>query len=300
MGPSTRVPTRSLRTLAFLVPAALGGGYVAAQEPEAGDTSRPVVLVPEAVWDGVADAPGARLGRAWSAATRIDAVGPAARVRSPAGRRTGRARGSDAHSGTHRGPLAPLPAPVRRGALGRPGAEGAARGPHGARGRPRGRHAPRRRHHRARPRHRGRPTTTCSCGGRSSRASCPARGSSRPPARSSPPAATPRGAPTTPSTRRRAPRRRAGRRRSCGSCATRSAGAPTGSRSTPTTAGGRTAKAKPTFSQEELERAGGDGAGCRRAGGRARDDRGGDAAGGARRRRDDRARRRAGRPRCSG
>jgi imidazolonepropionase-like amidohydrolase len=84
MGPATHVPLRSLRTLAFLVPAALGGGYVAAQQPEAGDTSRPVVLVPAAVWDGVADAP----ARGWVVVVRgarIAAVGPAERVEVPSG-----------------------------------------------------------------------------------------------------------------------------------------------------------------------------------------------------------------------
>jgi imidazolonepropionase-like amidohydrolase len=84
MGPATNVPLRSLRTLAFLVPAALGGGYVAAQQPEAGDTSRPVVLVPAAVWDGVADAP----ARGWVVVVRgarIAAVGPAERVEVPSG-----------------------------------------------------------------------------------------------------------------------------------------------------------------------------------------------------------------------
>jgi imidazolonepropionase-like amidohydrolase len=82
MGPSTNVPTRSLRALAFLVPAALGGGHLAAQQPEAGDTSRPVVLVPAAVWDGVADAP----ARGWVVVVRgarIAAVGPAERVEVP-------------------------------------------------------------------------------------------------------------------------------------------------------------------------------------------------------------------------
>jgi imidazolonepropionase-like amidohydrolase len=84
MDPSTPVPLQSLRTLAVLVPCALWSGHLAAQQPEARDTSRPVVLVPAAVWDGVADAP----ARGWVVVVRgarIAAVGPAERVEVPSG-----------------------------------------------------------------------------------------------------------------------------------------------------------------------------------------------------------------------
>ena len=80
---STPVPLRSLAILAPLVPAAFVGGHVAAQQPAA-DTSRPVVVVPAAVWDGVADAP----ARGWVVVVRgarIAAVGAAERVDVPAG-----------------------------------------------------------------------------------------------------------------------------------------------------------------------------------------------------------------------
>src|SRR5437773_10221728 len=57
----------------------------AAAAPSAADRARaPVVLVPDAVWDGVADAP----QRGWIVVvrgSRIEAAGPAARVAAPAG-----------------------------------------------------------------------------------------------------------------------------------------------------------------------------------------------------------------------
>ena len=59
----------------------------AAAAPSAADRARaPVVLVPDAVWDGVADAP----QRGWIVVvrgSRIEAAGPAARVAAPAGGR---------------------------------------------------------------------------------------------------------------------------------------------------------------------------------------------------------------------
>ena len=71
-----------------------------------------------------------------------------------------------------------------------------------------------------------------------------------------------------------------GATRSRGWSGVRSATAPTGSRSTPTTAWGPRGELRPTFTLEELKRGGRGGARARPAGGRARDDRGGDAAGG--------------------
>ena len=71
-------------TLAALAVAALPGSFATAQQPSAADTARPVVLVPAAVWNGVAEAP----ARGWVVVfrgTRIAAVGPADRVEVPAG-----------------------------------------------------------------------------------------------------------------------------------------------------------------------------------------------------------------------
>jgi imidazolonepropionase-like amidohydrolase len=62
--------------------AALRGGQTTAQQPTVPDTSRPVLVVPEAVWDGVAKAP----ARGWVVVVRgarITAVGPAQRVEVP-------------------------------------------------------------------------------------------------------------------------------------------------------------------------------------------------------------------------
>jgi imidazolonepropionase-like amidohydrolase len=84
MARSTLVPLQVLGILAALVPAAFPDSYIAAQQPAAGDTSRPVVLVPAAVWDGVADAP----ARGWVVVVRgarIASVGPAERAEIPAG-----------------------------------------------------------------------------------------------------------------------------------------------------------------------------------------------------------------------
>jgi imidazolonepropionase-like amidohydrolase len=71
-------------TLAALAVAALPGSFATAQQPSAADTARPVVLVPAAVWNGVAEAP----ARGWVVllrGARIAAVGPADRVEAPAG-----------------------------------------------------------------------------------------------------------------------------------------------------------------------------------------------------------------------
>ena len=81
---STRVPLRFLGIRAALAPSAFLAGHLTAQQPAAGDTSRSVVLVPGAVWDGVADAP----ARGWIVVVRgarIAAAGPAERVEIPAG-----------------------------------------------------------------------------------------------------------------------------------------------------------------------------------------------------------------------
>jgi imidazolonepropionase-like amidohydrolase len=59
-------------------------GRAAAQVPAAGDSARVTVLAPDAVWDGVADAP----QRGWIVVVRgerIEAVGPESRVAPPAG-----------------------------------------------------------------------------------------------------------------------------------------------------------------------------------------------------------------------
>jgi imidazolonepropionase-like amidohydrolase len=74
---------RALTVLPFLI-VALGvvpSGPAAAQRPF---QNVPVVLVPDAVWDGVADAP----QRGWMVLVvgkRIEAVGPAQRIKAPAG-----------------------------------------------------------------------------------------------------------------------------------------------------------------------------------------------------------------------
>ena len=71
---------RILAALAAVVPRV---DLAAAQQPAAADTSRPMVLVPGAIWDGVADAP----ARGWVVVVqgaRIAAVGPADKVKVPA------------------------------------------------------------------------------------------------------------------------------------------------------------------------------------------------------------------------
>jgi imidazolonepropionase-like amidohydrolase len=78
---SSPFPFLRLLVLAAII---LWGGRAAAQEPAAADTSRPVVLVPAAVWDGVAETP----SRGWIVVVRgprIAAVGPADRVAVPPG-----------------------------------------------------------------------------------------------------------------------------------------------------------------------------------------------------------------------
>jgi imidazolonepropionase-like amidohydrolase len=69
-------------TLALL--SAYGASIGLAQVPSAGDTGRTILLVPDAVWDGVAVAP----QRGWVVLVRgerIAAAGPEARVAAPAG-----------------------------------------------------------------------------------------------------------------------------------------------------------------------------------------------------------------------
>ena len=90
------------------------------------DSARVLVLAPDAVWDGTSDAP----QRGWVVLVRgqTDRGG---RARGQGGgarrRRADRARRDDAHPRPDRGPLASLPAPVQRDAVGRSGAAGAAR-----------------------------------------------------------------------------------------------------------------------------------------------------------------------------
>jgi imidazolonepropionase-like amidohydrolase len=74
----------SLPILAVAAVTALPSGRLIAQQPAAPDSSRAVVLVPGAVWDGVADAP----VRGWIVVvrgTQIAALGPAGKVQVPAG-----------------------------------------------------------------------------------------------------------------------------------------------------------------------------------------------------------------------
>ncbi len=73
-----------LRILAALAAVVLRVDPAAAQQPAGADTSRPMVLVPGAVWNGVADAP----ARGWVVVlrgARIAAAGPAEKVEVPAG-----------------------------------------------------------------------------------------------------------------------------------------------------------------------------------------------------------------------
>jgi len=68
----------------WLAPSALLTGPVLAQGAAQADSGRVVVLAPDAVWDGVADAP----QRGWIVVVRgqrIEAVGPESRVSAPAG-----------------------------------------------------------------------------------------------------------------------------------------------------------------------------------------------------------------------
>jgi len=68
----------------WLAPSALLTGSVLAQGAAPADSGRLVVLAPDAVWDGVADAP----QRGWIVVVRgqrIEAVGPESRISAPAG-----------------------------------------------------------------------------------------------------------------------------------------------------------------------------------------------------------------------
>ena len=197
-------PILSILALAVL---AAPADSASAQQPAAADTSRPVVLVPAAVWDGVAEAP----VRGWVVVVRgerIVAAGPSARVEVPASAERMELAGTTLMPGLIEGHSHLFLHPYDETLWD----DQVLKEPRGLRMARAVAHAAAtvrcRLHHGARPRHRGWPTTTCGCGGPSSRASCPDRACSRPPERSSPPAATARGAPTTRSTRRRAPRRR--------------------------------------------------------------------------------------------
>ena len=77
-----RLPTS--RIALGLIWFAAGAGAAPAQVAPAADSSRVLVLVPDAVWDGVADSP----QRGWVVVVRgdrIETVGPEARVSSPPG-----------------------------------------------------------------------------------------------------------------------------------------------------------------------------------------------------------------------
>ncbi len=70
------------RLLVYLLPIGFPGMPAVAQQAAGTDTSRPMVLMPEAVWDGVADA----AARGWVVllqGTRIAAVGPTDKVKVP-------------------------------------------------------------------------------------------------------------------------------------------------------------------------------------------------------------------------
>ena len=78
-----RVPPPTVPIVAAVVTAAFAAVPGAAQQPAAADSSRPVLLVPAAVWDGVAESP----ARGWVVVVRgarIAGVGPASRVEAPA------------------------------------------------------------------------------------------------------------------------------------------------------------------------------------------------------------------------
>jgi imidazolonepropionase-like amidohydrolase len=80
----SQVHSPSLPIYVALVAIILRSGHAAAQQPMPPDTSPPVLLVPAAVWDGAADSP----ARGWVVVvrgSRIVAAGPAARVEVPAG-----------------------------------------------------------------------------------------------------------------------------------------------------------------------------------------------------------------------
>ena len=93
---------RSLLPTALALATALP---LTAQQP---DTAHRTLLVPAAVWDGVADAPQA----GWVVlvrGSRIEAVGPASRVHAPAGAERVDLPGTTLDAGDDRGAQPPLP-----------------------------------------------------------------------------------------------------------------------------------------------------------------------------------------------
>ena len=75
---------RPILSILALTMVSLSSDSAVAQQPAAADSSRPVVLVPAAVWDGIAEAP----VRGWVVVIRgaqILAAGPSDRVKAPAG-----------------------------------------------------------------------------------------------------------------------------------------------------------------------------------------------------------------------
>ena len=258
------------------------------------DSIRAVVLAPDAVWDGTADARGAA-GWWWcgdSGSKRW--ARRRARRRRPAPNGS-RCRGRPSFRGSSRGTRICSCTPTTR----RSWDDQVLKEPLGAAHRRarwrtraatlRGRDSP----PSATSAPRGPATHDVGFGAPSSRASSPGRGCSWSPAAI---VATgsygPAGA-ATPC--RSAAGRGGGRRRGrdrAGGARARSAAGPTGSRCTPTTAGAPAGSSRPTFTPARARGDRRDGARGRPAGGGARDDDGGDAAGGAGRRRDHRARRR--------
>ena len=196
---------------------------------------RVTILKPARVFDGEA------MHEGWAVRVkgdRIDAVGPAASV-AAAGRGGHRPAGHDADARAGRGPLARPAAPLQRDVLERSGVARRARAAGGARDQSPARDADGRLHHRPRSRHRRRRLRgrRAEAGGRPGHHSGPAH--ARHDARDRRDRQL-RAEVHRPSGRcRRAPKKPTASTASRASCAIRSARAPTGSRSTPTTAGAR-------------------------------------------------------------
>ena len=121
---------------------------MATAQPEA------ILLKPDRVFDGDTGTPHA----GWVVLVKgetIAAAGPAGQGRSPQGGEGHRASRHHPLARAHRRPLAPAPPPLRRGEVGRPSAEGIARGAHLPGDGPRAGGPAERLHHAPRPWHRG-------------------------------------------------------------------------------------------------------------------------------------------------
>ena len=84
LSPSRLRPRRLAGGLAIVLRVAAGFASASAQVPSAADSTHRLVLVPDAVWDGTADA----AQRGWVVVvrgSRMEAVGPEARVAEAAG-----------------------------------------------------------------------------------------------------------------------------------------------------------------------------------------------------------------------